>query len=1044
MLCLCTAVIGTQAQSKMISGKVTDERGIPIPLATVQLKGQKSAVLSSDSGTFSITVPQNVQALVISSIGYAPLEVSTAASSFNISLKPANTTLSEVVVVGYGVQRKNDQTGNLAVVKGAAIADKPVQTFDQALAGRAAGVQITVPNGVLNSPPVFRIRGTNSISLSSYPLVVVDGVPSFTGDYSSTAAAGNALASINPNDIESIDIAKDAAATAIYGSRAANGVVFITTKKGKSGKARVNYNGWVSWNEPFRLPEVLNADEYTAFKNAAADNNPTATSIEYIQTTDSNGNPINTNWSDNVYRTGFSHSHNVNVSGGTEGTTYYFSAGYTNQEGILQKNDFKRINTLFNIDSRINNIFTVGGKISYSNEHNLAANTSGSLNGSAFNTGGLGRLSFVLPPIIAPYNNDGSYNINGAAIGSADNIKGISNLGYYNPVPILDLNYSNSENNRIQSNAYLQVKPINDLTIKTIYGIDYLLIDNNIFWTPLTGDGYSYGGYAWSGASKYKTWVWTTTIQYDKKFGDHTINALVGNEQQRTTSSGYGLQRQTLSDDAYDVIQAGYTTNNPANLVMGENYLLSNFGRLNYNYKNRYYIAGNIRQDEYSALGTKKGLFYGFSAGWDISNEDFWNNSGLKNTISSFKIRGSYGKVGNVGGVGDYSPYSLFASGLYGGQSTLVFNSVGNPELQWETSKKLDFGFTFGLFNNRLSGEFSYYNNDIDGLILAVQQAPSTGLPNSPNENVGSMYNKGVEITLNANPVNNHDFSWNTSFNITFNNNEVTSLTPTLPFITTSTSGLETANRTEAGYSLGQLWVVRTGGVDAETGKRIFIDADGIPVYYQYYAPAGTYNYSTTADGTTRYVNKTGGTSITQAADAVMYANTQPKIFGGWDNTFHYKNFDLNLMFTYQSGFYVYYGSNAGLHDQRWWNNARDVLTDAWEQAGDANKIYARPVYGDNVSNGSSMPLDINVFKGDFIKFKNLSLGYTLPANTFSAAKISNLRIYASVQNLAIITQYPGPDPEVSSNGNSNTAFGVDRNTAANARTFILGLNVSF
>ena len=290
------------------------------------------------------------------------------------------------MVVGYGTQRRKEITGSLSSVKGTAIAEKPVQSFEQALAGKAAGVQITNPNGLLNNPPVFRIRGTNSLSLSSYPLVVIDGVPTFTGDQGSTSAPANPLASINPSDIESVDIAKDAAATAIYGSRAANGVVFVTTKKGKQGKAKVTYDGWVGWSEETRLPKILDAFQYTDYKNLAVANakaNNPATTGGFNLTNDANGNPINTNWYDYVYRKAFSHSHSVNVSGGNDNTTYYFSAGYTEQQGVIRKNNFNRINALLNVDSRVNKIMSIGGKLAYSNEKNQAGGTSGGLTGDA-------------------------------------------------------------------------------------------------------------------------------------------------------------------------------------------------------------------------------------------------------------------------------------------------------------------------------------------------------------------------------------------------------------------------------------------------------------------------------------------------------------------------------------------------------------------------------------------------------------------------------------------------------------------------------------
>ena len=1037
--------------TRTVTGNVTDEKGTPLVGATVTVLGADRKVtattITDASGKFSVKVSDKSRNLQISYVGLDEQFVSVAGkSSFSVKLAASASNLNEVVVVGYGTQRKKEVTGSASNVKGGDIAEKPNQTFDQALAGRAAGVQITVPSGVLNEPPVFRIRGTNSLSLSSYPLIVIDGVPSFTGDYSSTNSASNALASINPNDIESIDIAKDAAATAIYGSRAANGVVFVTTKRGKlgSGKAKVSYDGWVGWQNAYGLPTMLNAAQYLAFKGQAVANNPSQSAVKFTQTNDAHGNPIDTRWFDYIYQTGISQSHNVNVSGGDDKTNYYFSAGYTSQSGITRKNTFTRTNVLFNIDSKVSKAFTIGGKISYSNELNTAATSSGSLPGEAYNTANLARTGMVLPPLLAPYNNDGTYNINGATIGYANNVSGTS-ISYYNPVPILNLSRSNTEVNHIQANTYLQYKPVNWLTLKSLYGIDYLLLNNDYFATPITGDGYSTNGSATDNYGQYKTTIWTNTASFDYTFAArHNVSLLIGNEQQIRNSSGYGLNRQGLSDPAYNVIQAGWVTPNTAGLTLGQNYLLSTFGRLNYNFNRKYYLSGNIRQDEASQLGIKKGVFWGASAGWEITKEKFWTNAGIDKVFSSFKLRGSYGKVGNISGIGDFTPYSTFSSGLYGGAATLGFSSVGNNKLQWETSTKTDFGFSFGILKDRLTGELAYYKNNIDGLILNVAQAPSTGLPSNPPQNVGSMYNKGVEVSLNANIVESKNFSWTSNFNATFNTNMVTALAPGLSVIQTSTSSLETANQTAPGYSLGYLWVVRTGGVDPTTGKRIFLNSAGTPVYYQYYAAAGQYNYSTTADGLTKYVSPTGGTSITQAADAVMYKPTQPKAYGGWNNTFRFRNFEVNALFTYQFGNYIYYGTNSGLHDQRFWNNATDVLTQAWASKGDQNKTYARPVFGDNVSNGSALPIDINVFKGDFVKFKNLQISYNIPKSLLTKAKISNARLYISAQNLAIFTKYPGPDPEVASNGNSTTGQGIDRNTGANGRTYTVGVNIGF
>lgn len=1028
-------------QSRPISGKVSDEKGEPIPGASVTIRGTNIGASTNNDGSFSLNAPSTAKTLLISAIGFTEESVEIGNRTVvNVTLRISSSNLDEIVVLGYGTTKRSDITGNIATVKADAVQDKPVQTFDQALAGQAAGVQVTTGSGVLNSAPVFRIRGTNSISLSSYPLIIIDGIPSFTGDYSSTQAAANPLASINPEDIESIEIAKDASATAIYGSRAANGVLFITTKKGRKGQVKVNYNGWVGFTTPFGMPKVMNAKEYIEFKSQAVANNPAASAtIKYIQTKDANGKDIDTRWYDYVYQNAFSQSHNINAAGGGENTSYYFSAGYTDQEGIFRKNQFKRFNTLLNADSKFGGIFSVGGKVSYSNERNLAATNSGSLSGGAFGTAGLGRLAVVLPPILFPYTNDGALNVNGAAIGSVDNIKGISSLGYYNPVVALENNRENNEINRIQSSAFFQMKPLADLTLRTVYGIDYLLVDNDIFWTPKGSDGQSYNGYAWAGNSIYKTGVWTTTAQYSPKIGEvHNLNFLAGMEETRRQSHGSGIQRQGLSDPDYDVIQAGFTTNNPVNLFRGQNYLFSTFGSVGYNYEGKYFLNGNLRQDQYSGLGKKQGVFWGASVGWELAKEAFLENLFSSGTIQSLRLRGSYGKVGNIGGIGDFTPYSFFSSGIYGGAPTLAYSSVGNPYVEWETSKKLDVGIIFKMLNNRLSGEITYYKNNIDGLILYVQQAPSTGLPSSPPLNVGSMYNKGLEFSFTGVPVSTKNFFWESSVNATFNKNMVTKLDPTLPFILTATSGLETVNRTQEGYPVGYLWVVRTNGVDPGTGKRIFLDDEGNKVYYQNVAAAGTFNWASNPDGTTK-VN-----AVNQANDGVMYANPNPKITGGWTNNFRYQNFDLNALVTFQTGNFIYYGSNAGLHDQRWWNNAADMLTETWQKTGDAGKTYARPVYGDNVSNGSSMPLSMNVFKGDFAKLKSLTLGYTIKGDAIGLDKLSSLRLYAGGQNLLILTKYPGPDPEVSSNGNSTTSQGVDRNTGVNARTFTLGVNLSF
>ena len=1045
-------VLNAAAQNRTVTGKVTDEKGAPLEGVSITSPNGKQGTQTEKDGTYSISLPAAVKNLNFTYVNFVAQTKSMGSNlTINIVLRSVDSRLEEVVVVGYGTQKRKEVTGSLTAVKGTVIAEKPVQSFEQALAGRSSGVQITVPSGVLNAPPVFRIRGTNSISLGSSPLIIVDGTPVTTGDLAGSNAAGNALASINPADIESMDIAKDAAATAIYGSRAANGVVFITTKRGKAGRTKINYNASMGFTSVYGVPKVLNAQQYTDYKNYVAStslgvNTTNPGALPYIRfnpTIGPDGNPINTNWADVIYRQGFNQDHNLNVSGGSENTTYYFSAGYTNQEGILQANDFARKNILMNVDSRVSKYLSIGGKISYSNERNRVASATGSL-GDAFATGGFGRLALVNAPSVSPYNNDGSYNIStqGNFIGQQGNALSTGQVGFSNPVYLFDKNRSNSETNHIQSNINVQIKPFSWLTFKSLYGIDYILVDNDIFRDARHGDGVTNNGDAFATLSKFKRWTFSNTLQIDKTFKDkHSFSLLGGLEQDRRTTNQFGLTRRIVTDPVYTVIQGGFTTDVSSGLGLGENYLQSAFGRFNYNYNKKYFISANLRQDKYSAFQNQQELFYGVSAAWAVDQEKFWG-SAIRKVFSSLKLKGSFGKVGNAG-VGDYITYSQFGSGVLGTLPTLSFNTAGNPNLKWETSKQFNLGADIGFFKDKMNLEVNYYKNNISGLILDVPQAPSAGLPTNVPQNVGKMYNKGIELTLSGTIINTKNFTWTSNFNYTNNRNEVTELAPGLSQILTITGNLETVNRTAVGYPAGYLWVVRSGGADPATGRRILYNKTGNAILYRFGTlPAGEFTWQNT-DGT-RYNNQAGAAiSINQAADAVMYANTNPRTIGGFSNTFRYKNFDMDVLFTYQAGFSLYFGTHAGLYDQRFWNNSVRVL-EGWRKFGDVTDI-PRPVFNDNISNGSGLPMSFNIFKGDFIKLKNLTFGYNLPVDGLKKVKITNARFWVGGQNLWIFTKYPGPDPEVSSNGNgSSTGQGVDRNTLANGRTMTVGLNVGF
>ena len=686
-----------------------------------------------------------------------------------------------------------------------------------------------------------------------------------------------------------------------------------------------------------------------------------------------------------------------------------------------------------NVDHKAGKFFSMGGKIQYTSDKNTAATSSGSL-GDAFATAGLGRVALITAPNVGPFNADGSYNQANGLIGVMGNKLG--QVGFYNPQITMDLNRSNSYGEHLISNLYVQFKPVNWLALRTQYGLDYLMVDNDVYSHPLSGEGFSTTGSVTAVFNKNKRWVWTTTAQFDKVFAQqHTVSLLAGIEQQKSDQNSYCLNRVTVADPAFTDIQGGWVTPNTAGLGIGENYLYSEFARGQYNFKRKYFLTANVRRDGASQLGvnSKYGIFWGVSASWDVLSEKFIQNIKLDKVFSSLRFRGSYGKVGNIGGLGNFASLSTFSSGLYGSAGTVGYSQAGNPNLTWETSKKTDVGLNFGLFNDRLTAEIGYYNSNNDGLLLFVPQPPSAGLPSNIPTNIGSMYNRGFEFDIKYNVVQKKDFSWTTSFNLSTNDNKVLSLAPGITNIIGSTGGLENPSITIPGQPIGMLFVTKSAGVDPASGRRIFLNAQGRQVLFQHIAPAGQSRFMY-ADGSVA--------PNVSSADAVVYKNTHAKIFGGWENNLRFKNFELNALFTYQMGNWLYYGTQAGLRDQRFWNNEVGVLN-RWQKPGDVTE-FPKPIFTDNISNGSAFPLDINVFKGDFVKLRTLTIGYSFPKNMLDKIKISNARFYVSGNNLVILTAYPGPDPEVSSNGNGTTNFGIDRNTVANQRTITVGINVGF
>ncbi|SEL62701.1 SusC/RagA family TonB-linked outer membrane protein [Parapedobacter koreensis] len=1026
-----------------ITGTVRDESGAPLPEATVQVKGNPGLVTKTNGdGQFSFRVPVG-STIQVTFLGYSTAEIAVRNQGpYTINLQPDASELEEVLVVGYSTQSKKEFTGAASRIVADQVKEIPVQSFDQALIGRASGVKINLPNGVLNNAPVIRIRGTNSISLSSYPLIVIDGIPVTSGDVSSnTTVANNPLADINPSDIESIDVLKDAASTAIYGSRAANGVVLVTTKRGKEGSARVTYDGWVGFTDPVRLPELLEAEDFMMIKNEAqlnrkilsgqADNDDVASAL-FFPSYNADGSMVNTNWYDYMFQTGVQHSHAVSVSGGSPKTRYFFSANLTEQDGFLQTNEFDRTGLRFNLDHDANSWLKLRGSISYTKSENRAPN-SGSMEGNAQLIVGAARMAYTLNPNVPAYNPDGTPHLAetpGGPIGNgANQIVSV----YYNPVALFELVKNSSTNDRILANVGATINLLKGLNFTTSYSLDRLTTLNVGSTSPVHGSGSTTNGSVTNVTSLFNNWNFTNTLNYDARFADHHISVVGGMDVQDFSRNRWGVNVQQASDPFFTDIQGNWGQVSQSGNLLVNWAFLSYFASLNYDYKSRYFIKFNFRRDGNSALGasTKWGNFGGASAGWTLSEEDFYQGSGLSAVMSSVKLRGGWGRVGNGELNSRYGSLVLFSSSLYGGASTWQLNQAGNPNLGWETSEQTNIGADLGFWNDRILVDFSWFNNDVNGLILDVPQSPSKGIPgNSILGNVGSLYNRGIELGISGDVIRKGKFSWNASFNFTSIKNEVTALEGENSRMVSSSSG-NPFNMTEAGYSVGTLYGAITNGINPETGQRIYINAAGEQVQYSAAFPSGGSAWT--------YLDGSPAPAIT-AADYQPMGNALPKWYGGFNNTFRYGNFDAGINFSFSGGNYVFNGNTGTWLDQRYFNNSVKVLN-RWQQPGDVTDV-PRLVFNDNFASANIPNISDYVEKGDLLRLQNVLIGYRLPSQLLAKVGVSSLRIYAQATNVYLFTNYTGVEPESSINGNNPRSPGIEYNSLGNGRTFTFGVNI--
>jgi TonB-linked SusC/RagA family outer membrane protein len=999
------------AQEKTVSGVVSDASG-PIPGANVVVKGTKNGVQTDFDGKYAIKAKVG-DVLVITFVGMQDATVKVGASNtVNVKLQGGNT-LDEVVVVGYGTQKKREITGSISQIKGESIKGLVTQSFDQQLAGRAAGVQITQNSGLIGSTPRIRIRGINSINSSTYPLIVVDGLPVQTGDLGGYAA-NNALADINPNDIESFEILKDGAASAIYGSRASNGVILITTKKGKEGKTNFSYNTYTGMAQVADYLDLLGTDDFITINNEKRSNrSQSALAI---------GNTTNTNWQKAVLRDALQLEHNFNLSGGLGNGTYYASVGYSKQEGIILANDLERYNAKFNVDQKIGKNVKVGTSVTLSRTGTNGLNTgTNSLSGAMFNV--IRQLPNTT--VFDPAGPQG-YNV---AIQGANTIVGRGQNAQFiaNNLPniryVLDKNIQNTLTNRILANAFGEVAIKPYLNFRTQISFDQSNASGLRFCDPFHGDGVSTKGRVENSTDISQTYNWQNVLSFNKDFDKHSVAVSAVNEYQKTDINGYIGGGTDLADEFFskNVITGSYGTPFSSG-YKSNNAIVSYLGKASYNFDKRYFIQASLRQDLMSKFAPelRSEVFPGVSMGWTASNEKFFEK--INTYVNDFKVRASWGKTGNFNVLGGDFPYlGTYRPRKYGDYNGIAFTNMENTNLTWEVIEKRNIGVDFGLLNNKVKFVIDYYQNDADKLVERFQTPMSLGVPNNQyTANVGNIRNSGWEFGVDFNVINKENLTFDVNANLSFNKNEVISLSK-------GVDQISTYNIIREGLPLNSLYGVKYWGVNASNGNPVYYKNDGSLVQ----GNIATNNY--------RVFDPSNPSDISRAAtspDLMELGNTLPTYFGAVDLKLKYHNFDFGTLVRFSGGNKIMNVTRLEMLSQNFNNNSTEILG-RWQSAANPGDGWTPRLWSaaDPIVNGPTTANSRFIESGDFVKFDNITIGYNLPANLIDKLNIKSFRFYIQAQNAIIITKYSGQDPEMEIGG-------VDYNVVPRSRVFSVGLNV--
>lgn len=995
----------------VISGKVTNENGEPLVTAAVAIQGTTFGTTTDENGSFSLTANSDA-VLVISYIGYVRQNIPVdGRTSFNVTLVEDATMLEEVVVIGYGSVKKSDVTGSVSSVKAEEIQAFPVLNAGQALQGRAAGVFVQTQNGGEPGADIsIRVRGSSSLNASSDPLVVVDG---FVG-----------ASFPQQNDIASIEILKDASATAIYGSRGSGGVILVTTKKGTAGKPTVEFNASFSSQNTTNRLDLLDANGFAEYQNMIRTN---AGDPPYAQGSE------NTDWQDEIYRNGNTQNYQMSVSGGSNNVNYYFSGTYFDQQGILVNSNFEKIQFLANVDAKVGDRLKIGinSVSSRSDQNGVSTQSSGSDPVGSVNGGGddVISLAFRFAPDVGRFNDNGNFSQN--TVG--DDIE--------NPWAVATQITNETKSDNSRTNMYLDFEILKGLSFKSTVG----------YRTQNSTQGYfkpqsfvlSAGG-AFLESVKRTRLLNENYLTYNTAIGQGNLTAIAGHSYQKSTTEGLEAGARGLLTDAFSWynLEAGQIDQRTVDSRFSESEIESVFGRVNLEWADKYLLTATVRRDGASnfAANNKYAIFPSVAVGWKISNENFLLDN---RTLSNLKLRASYGLTGNQA-IGPYESLAIYRvqpPSVVGGAFGVDLAREANPDLKWETSFQTNVGLDVGLFEDRITATLDYYNIDTKDL-LAIDRASNFYLGTTDLDvlrNVGAINNRGVELSVTSTNINKNDFRWVTTVNFSRNRNQVVALSGGTELIGSGAPGYFAGGSTyilREGEPLGLFWgleyegVYQGGDIPAGTAlKSVSYDGSGNPI-------PGEPLFAEVADEEGEL------NGVIDDNDRQIIGDPNPDFSFGFANTFSYKSFDLNIFFQGSVGGEIYNLTAVQLYNGDS-NGLTDVL-DSWTPENTDTNIPRAAIRGRERSSRF-------VEDGSYARLKNVALGYNLPSEMMERIGFGSGRISVSGQNLLTITNYSGLDPEVSyfgsggeSRGDDNVIQGHDFGNYPNLRSITFGISLKF